>query len=149
MIFDKEAGLFLVNYEIGSGLFGATSFKLSMTVFQSECTVNGSGQINQSTNPPNKVRTKFGGSFHSLTIADNEMILIKTTGYPVIHWPPQSGIGPAIMPNLELCMALQSDWNTGTANFKYRSKIFDGIDDWVEVKDVPVKVSANNALEVA
>lgn len=146
---EDNVGLFLASYNIGTGLLGAPNFRLSMTVFTPEETINGSGAITQAVNPPINVSTKFNGTYDYLTVVGSESILVKVTGYPVINWPHNAGIGPVILPNLELTMVLSSDWQSGTASYKYRTGVLDGIDDWIEVQDVPVKTIASSELEAA
>jgi len=145
----QNLGLFLASYDIGTGLDGAIGFQLTMSVFTPEKTVNGSGAITQAINPPVNVNTKFNGTFDYLSVMGGESIFVKATGYPVINWPAHGGIGPVIMPNLELTLVLDADWQTGTANYKYRTGVFDGLDDWIEVSNVPVKAISSSQLEAA
>lgn len=143
----NQAGLFLVTYDIGTGMAGAPSFKVTMTVYTPEDTVSGGGNITQATNPPVNVNTQFSGQYTYMTVMPNQSkILVNATGYPVAHCPPQMGIGPVMMPNLQLQMVLSEDWQSGTANYKYCN---DASGNWTEVKNAPVKAISANSLAKA
>lgn len=139
-------GLFLVTYEIGTGLAGAPTFQLTMTVDTPTETINGTGKITQATNPPIDVTTNLTGNYTDMTVMPNNThILVNATGYPILNWPSHGGVGPVIMPNVQLQIVLNSDWQSGTACYKYRTGVFDNLNDWVSVKNVPVKAIASSS----
>ena len=116
----KKVGLFLACYEIATSRIGGPVFKLNLIVNTPTETVHGVGTITQSTNPPLDIATKLDGSFTYMTVMpDITHILVTASGYPIIYWPPHGGIGPVILPNVELRMVLNSDWKSGTVNYKY------------------------------
>lgn len=133
----KQTGLFPVCYEIGGDKPGAPLFKVSLLVYTPGKSVSGYGVITQATSPPLKVETKLHGDFTYMTVMPrNVHILVVATGYPIIHWPPHGGIGPVILPNVNLRMVLTEDWKSGTANFQY----LDANGKLVNIENAPVKI---------
>ncbi|NER82595.1 MAG: DUF1842 domain-containing protein [Leptolyngbya sp. SIO1D8] len=130
-----KAALFIVCYTIETDRIDAPAFSLNLTVNPPKETVHGLGKITQSTSPPLDITTRLDGSFTHMTVMpDNTHILVVATGYPVIHWPPYSGVGQVIPPNAELRMLLSRDWKSGTANYKY----LDNQGDWHSMSDASV-----------
>ena len=136
--------LFIVCYEIGRDKLGAPLFRASFTVDTPSETLNGLGHITQAINPPLNISTKLDGSYTYMTVMPKLVhILVTASGYPLIDWPSHGGIGPVILPNVELRMVLNQDWKSGTANYRYR----DGEGNWRSIKDAPVQFIACNTLE--
>lgn len=135
--------LFPVSYTIETNRVGAPLFEMHFIVNTLKETVHGVGHITQATNPPLDVDTKLNGSFTYMTVMpDSTHILVTVTGYPIIQWPPDGGIGPVVLPNVELRMVLEKDWKSGTANYKY-------IDDngkWQSIDNAKVQISISPAL---
>lgn len=133
-----ETGLFLVNYQVGTGEPGAPTLNLSLAVNTSHKTIHGVGEITQAVNPPVDVHTKVDGTYLPIRIMGNPSLLVEATGMPPVHWPDRrrsQGHGPVILPNFFLQMVLQ-DWESGgTAYYRYQNA--EG--HWVEVNDAPVK----------
>ena len=139
----NQAGLFLVTYDIGTGMAGAPSFKVTMTVYTPEDTVSGGGNITQATNPPVNLNTRFNGQYTYMTVMPNQSnILVNATGYSVVHCPPT----PVIIPNLQLQMVLSEDWQSGIANYQYFN---DASGKWTEVKNAPVRAISADSLAKA
>ena len=133
----EKVGLFLACYQIATPRIGAPLFKLTLTVNTPEETVQGIGKITQTTNPPLDITTKLDGSFTYMTVMpDTTQILVIATGYPSIHLPPGGGLGPVILPNVELRMVLNKDWKSGTANYKY----IDNQGKWHSINDAVVQL---------
>ncbi|UPK16065.1 DUF1842 domain-containing protein (plasmid) [Bradyrhizobium sp. 155] len=65
-----------------------------------------------------------------------KVVLVLLTGYPPIHWPTHGGLGPVILPNVDLRMTLVPNWQSGIASYRYRS----GHGDWQEIEAAPVKL---------
>jgi uncharacterized protein DUF1842 len=141
-----ETGLFLVNYQVGTGAPGAPTLNLSLAVNAAHRTLHGIGEITQAVHPPVDVDTRVDGTYLPILILGNPSLLVEASGMPPVHWPDRrrQGPGTAILPNFFLRMVLQ-DWESGgTAYYRYQSS--EG--QWVEVNDVPVKkvdVSAGQA----
>lgn len=132
-----ETGLFLVNYQVGTGEPGAPMLHLSLAVNSAHRTLHGIGEITQAVNPPVDVDTRVDGTYLPILILDSPSLLVEATGMPpVVHWPDRrrQGPGTVILPNLFLRMVLQG-WESGTAYYRYQNA--EG--RWVEVNDVPVK----------
>ena len=133
----EKTGLFLACYEIATSRIGAPLLKLNLTVNTPEESVHGVGKITQTTNPPLNIATKLDGNFTYMTVMPNiTHILVTASGYPIIHWPPGGGIGPVILPNVELRMVLNKDWKSGTANYKY----IDDQGNWQSIDNAAVKL---------
>ena len=133
----EKTGLFLACYRIETPGIGGPVLSLNLTVNTPAETVHGVGKITQTTNPPLDIATKLDGSFTYMTVMpDITHILVTASGYPIIHWPPYGGIGPVILPNVELRMVLDKDWKSGTANYKYRYND----DEWKSIKDAKVQL---------
>lgn len=135
---EANQSLFFVKYDIRKALIGAPDFQISLTVNTPSRTVNGSGRITQTTNPPLDLNTDLHGTYSYMTVMpDRSSILVVATGYPSIHWPPHGGVGPIIPPNVHLRMVLDDNWSSGTASYRY----LDAQGQWVDVDDVPVRMS--------
>lgn len=133
-----ETGLFLVNYQVGTGEPGAPTLHLSLAVNAAHKTLHGIGEITQAVNPPVDVHTRVDGTFLSILIMGSPSLLVEASGMPRVHWPDRrrgQGPGPVILPNLFLRMVLQGWESGGTAYYRYQNA--EG--EWVEVNDVPVK----------
>lgn len=131
----SDSGLFIKTYDITSGMLGAPSFQILLTVNTPMKSVNGTGRIsNGSIHPPMEIGTNLHGDFTYLTVMpNNSNILVVAEGYPIIKWPAHGGIGPVLMPNVHLRMVLNEDWSEGTASYSY---LYEG--EWHEVNNVPV-----------
>lgn len=117
---NARCGLFLAHYLLTNGLIGGPVFNIYLTVNTATGAVHGDGNITQATNPPVNIGTKLDGNFTYMTVMPNKTsILVTATGYPCIHWSPNLGIGPVLLPNADLRMVLSADWKSGTANYKY------------------------------
>lgn len=133
---NNPLGLFLVDYQIGAPVPGGVSFRAGLTVNAPQETVQGTGQITQAINPPLNITSQLNGNFTYMTVMpNNSKILVTATGYPSVHMPPHSGIGPVIPADIQLQMVLESDWRSGTANYKYRTDINS---PWISVNNAPV-----------
>ena len=134
---EESVGLFPVCYKIGGQMPGAPLFKVSLLVYTPGKTVSGYGVITQAVNPPLRIVTKLHGDFTYMTVMPrNVHILVTATGYPDVRWPIHGGVGPVILPNVDLRMVLTEDWKSGTANYKYVDA--DGV--WHEINDAPVTI---------
>lgn len=131
-----KTGLFPACFEVGGQMPGAPLFKVNLLVYASGKTVTGFGEITQTTSPPLDIKTKLEGTFTYMTVMPrNVHILVVAQGYPQVHWPPHGGVGPVILPNVELRMVLTEDWQSGVAEYKY----LDSKGNWHEIEDAPVK----------
>lgn len=140
---EAMTGLFIVSYEIGGNMPGAPLFNVNFSVYTPGETVSGIGHITQSINPPLDIATNLSGQYtYMCVMPDSCHILINTLGYPIIKWPQGGGIGPVIMPNVELRMVVGEDWKGGTANYKYQ----DGNGNWHEVTNAPVRMIPGASL---
>ncbi|MGH2720910.1 MAG: DUF1842 domain-containing protein [Actinomycetota bacterium] len=134
----SDVGLFVASYDIGTRAPGAPSFAVHLTVSTPAEHVTGQGRITQAVNPPVDVSTALDGDFTYMTLMpDTSHILVTLTGHPIVNWPPGGGIGPVILPNVQLRMVLVEDWSSGTAN--YRDLTDDGT--WRTVSNVPVRIT--------
>ena len=138
-----KTGLFVASYTITTPGVGGPTFNVHLTVYTPGETVGGIGQVTETTNPPLDVATKLDGSFTYMTVMpDVTHVLITATGYPIIHWPPQAGLGPVILPNVQLQMVLEGDWKSGTANYKY----IDNNNQWQSVSKAAVTLVSSPTL---
>lgn len=140
-----KTGLFIQSYEITTGLLGAPTFQVHLAVNTPLKSVSGQGQVsNLSIHPPLEIYSKLTGDFTYMTVMPNNThILVNITGYPNINWPPNAGIGPVLLPNTKLTMVLESNWQTGIANFSYT----DELGNWTEIKDAKVTAVAVSVSE--
>lgn len=136
----QGTGLFIADYTIGTGLAGAVSCHLALSVDTVHASVEGLAQIGQAVNPPIDVRSKVSGNYVTITYIGGAKRLVTLTGYPVVAWPPHGGIGPVLLPNFHLQMVLDGDWKSGTATFSFQKD--DG--SWDSVKNVPVKINSQS-----
>lgn len=130
-------GLFPLALQIGGVAPGSQKFDVHLLVNTPDETVTGFGNITQTTNPPLNINTKLEGTFTYMTVMPkNTSVLINAKGYPVINWPAHGGIGPVLMPIVDLQIVLENGWDTGVANYKYQ----DTNGTWHSVQDAPVKM---------
>lgn len=117
------SGTFLACYEIGNEAPGAPVCTVHLVVSPSPepeiGTVHGVGHITQTTNPPLNLPTMLNGNFVTVLVMGVPQVSVTATGYPIIHWQPQWGIGPVLQPNVQLHMTLSGDWKSGTATYTY------------------------------
>src|ERR1700730_16567287 len=114
MATSENVGLFPVCYEITTGLPGAPRFTVNLLVNTPRKTVTGYGVITQTTNPPLNVETKLDGDFSYMAVMGKEAsILVVLTGHFPLKWPPHAGIGPVILPNVQVRMVLANNWQSG------------------------------------
>jgi len=144
-----KTGLFLTCYEIGAvGVPGAPVLKTCLTVCTPQETISGAGSVTQAVNPPVDIQTIITGQYTYMTVMPNtSKILVIAEGYPPVKFPSGAGIGPVILPNVQLRMVLDECWEKGVAEFKF----CDASGCWHEVKNVPVKSipSSSFALNAA
>jgi hypothetical protein len=131
----NAVGLFPVAYQIGGNVIDAPKFIVHLLVNTPNERITGYGNITQGVNPPLNLETKLEGNYTYMTVVGSSSILVVATGYPVINWPPNGGVGPVLMPNVELRMVLSDDWAGGTANYRYT----DSNGQWHDVTNAPVK----------
>lgn len=139
----KNVGLFIVSYDISSGMFGAPNFHVNLVVSTPDSHITGQGQVtNGSINPPFIEHTRLSGDYSYMTVMPNDSkILVVLSG--VGSYSP---VQPIIVENTRLRMVLNDDWQTGSANFAYR----DEKGEWQEVTDAKVtKVESNLSVPQA
>ena len=131
-----KTGLFIQSYQITTGLLGAPTFEIHLAVNTPQQNISGQGIVsNASIHPAMEIYTKLNGEFTYMTVMpNNTSILVNATGYPIVHFPPHGGIGPVILPNTKLTMVLESNWQTGTANYSY----LDAQGNWNEIQNAKV-----------
>lgn len=124
----QKVGTFPVSYEISTGMPGAPTLLLDLIVVTPAEKVSGNAEITQATNPPLDNHYDVAGTFTYMTVMpQNTHIMIKLTGI--------SGPSTGLI-NFEAMLVLESDWKSGTANFKYRGN--NG--QWVSIQDAKVRV---------
>lgn len=131
----QNVGLFLVRYDVGTGAPGAPTLTLALTVNTVDQTINGAGRLSQAINPPLDLRMNVHGTYVRLPMPPAPGIAAHLTGYPALHWPHHGGIGPVLLPELDLHMHLDGDFHAGTASYRYRAPS----GQWIEVNGVPVR----------
>lgn len=131
----QHVGLFLVRYNVGTGLPGAPLLALGLTVNVVDRMINGAGRLTQAISPPLDLRMNVHGTYVQLPMPPHPGIAVHLTGYPALHWPPHGGIGPVLLPELDLHMFLDHDFQGGTASYRYRAP--NG--EWIEVNGVSVR----------
>ncbi|MEH1124926.1 DUF1842 domain-containing protein [Micromonospora sp. CPCC 206061] len=137
---EARSGLFIGSWEIGSRLIGAPLLTVHLTFDAPSGAVSGIGQLAQPTSPPMHQSSRLDGDYTYLTVMPNTShILITLTGYPVLWWPSNGGVGPVLMPNLRLRMVLEADWQSGTANFEY----LDADGTWQRVESAQAQMLSN------
>lgn len=115
-----RAGLFVATYEISTGLAGAPTLHVQLSVYTPEKRVSGIGHITQALPKQPDFATKLDGSFTYLTVMPDEThILVTLTGYPIVTWPSGGGVGPVLLENCEVRVLLDASWRTGPASFWY------------------------------
>lgn len=124
-------GLFPASFEIGTGAYGAPHIRVDLLVDAPTRRITGMGTVGWPVSPPVDMKSRLEGDY---TLAGSNVIVVLT-GYPVVNWPPGIGIGPVLMPNLEIRMVLDGWDGGGTASVRFTT---DGV-NWVTIDNVPVK----------
>jgi hypothetical protein len=127
---EKKVGLFRVSYKIGGDKPGAPEFIVHFFVNTPHKTISGAGEITQVTNPPTDIPTQFdeGHYTYMCVMPKNCHILVNTKGHNPNEMPTYI--------NVYLTMVVTEDWQSGTANYKYR----DNKGNWQEVTNAPVQI---------
>lgn len=126
----EKVGLFVVSYEITTGLAGAPTFHVNLAVNTPARIVSGGGTVTNTSNPPLNLHTSLRGDYTYMTVMpNNSKILVVLNG--IGEYSP---INPLEVENTKLRMVLEDDWSKGTANFSYR----DDRGQWNEIKDAKV-----------
>lgn len=126
----ENVGLFVVSYEITTGLAGAPVFHVNLAVTTPSQKINGSGTITNTSNPPLNIHTKLSGDYTYMTVMPNNthiLAVLNGTG-------ELSPVNPLEVENTKLRMVLEKDWSAGTANFSYR----DERGEWHEIQNAKV-----------
>ena len=135
----QKTGLFIANYQIGESIPGGIIFQVNLIINAVTKNVYGCGDITQATNPPLDVRTKLTGDYTYMTVMPNNThILINATGYPDSNSTQNTA-------NVELHIVLESDWQSGVANYKYRT---DQSSSYKEVTNAKVKFISSQTYEL-
>jgi len=139
-------GLFIVSYEITTGLLGAPTLRTNLVVSTPNKTVTGNGHVhNGSVHPAFELDSKLNGEFTYMTVMPNNTHILVTANGTAFTPPTQ----PIEIPNLKLRMVLEADWSAGTATFDYIGA--DG--QWVTIQNAKVTkvntVTATPAASVA
>jgi len=130
------AGIFYRAYRITTGLPGAPTLNAHFIGNPATKAISGQSHATQAISPPLDLHDNLYGEFTYMTVMPKKThILVTASGTPAIQWPRHAGIGPVLLPNLELRMVLEEDWSRGVANWKYQGA--DG--QWHEFDNVPVE----------
>ena len=134
---NDQTGLFIAAYNIGNGSAGGVNLQIHLAVNSVNKTVSGKAHLSQATSTPLDVTSSLHGTFSYMTVMpDNSHIQLRIVGYPEIKWPSYAGIGPVILPNLDIHMVLDDDWKTGSAGFAY----LDTFGQWQHLENEKVEL---------
>ncbi len=144
---EQKLGAFPGCYSIGSGLAGGPTLHLSLIFSTEDHDINGHAQITQALASPVVLKAKVVGSYLSLFILGSPYFVIQGAGYPDLHWPKHSGIGPVLLPNLEFSLNTPTSFSVGgqkgelpgKGRFRYRTSMIGDWGPWFEgkVEEVP------------
>lgn len=129
------AAVFTGSWEAGSRAPGAPLLRVDLLFDSMSHSVSGHGRITQAVSPPLDMRLTLQGDYTYLTVGpDRTHTLLTLTGYPATSWPPNSGNGPVIPPEMTARILLNAGWQEGTATYRYR----DSAGQWHTIESVPV-----------
>ncbi len=131
----QNVGLFLVRYDIGTGLAGAPTLTLALTVNTVDRTMNGGARLTQAVSPPLDLRMHVHGTYASIPTPPAPGIVANLSGTPTVQWPPHGGTGPVIPTVMYLHMQLDADFQGGFATYRYLAPNH----EWIEVTAAPVR----------
>jgi hypothetical protein len=134
-----KTGLFIQSYQITTGLLGAPTFEVHVAVNTPKKVITGQGVVsNNSIHPPMEIYSNLSGEFSYMTVMPNKThILVNLKGFG-----SPSTIMPLEIQNIKLTMVLESNWQSGTANYSY----LDEQGEWVDIKDAKVVAVAVEEL---
>ncbi|RAJ74984.1 uncharacterized protein DUF1842 [Chitinophaga dinghuensis] len=139
----SKTGLFVVQFQIGTGNPGGQELHLSLTVNTVTRQISGMGTIAQAINPPLDIQTYVKGNYFLLPILPPATypINLNLTGVPFLV-NPLSNV--AVHPNTEIYLNVSERWETGICTYKYEIN-----GHWQTVSNVPVKIVQTEVLTPA
>ncbi len=126
-------GAFHAKWVIGNLMPGAPLLHVDAVVVTPAHSVGGVAELTQAINPPLDVHFQISGPY--IDVNDR-----NTTHFVLLSTPPSPLVGA---PYLLLAMALDADWKTGTASYRYVCGSVFGHQD-----NVPVKIEQTVAAAV-
>jgi hypothetical protein len=133
---DTTQLVFAGSWEVGTNLPGAPLLRLDLTLVTTPPTsVTGHARITQAISPPLDQVSRVTGEFHTIATPTDTLHIVTLQGYPLVVWPPHSGIGPVLLPNLDARLILSNTWRDGTASYRYTTTPGG---EWHTVDSVPV-----------
>lgn len=116
-----EVHMFLVTWQVGQAMPGATTLTLMCTVDTVHHIVNGSGEV--FFDQPVSVRSQLRGSYRRVGIFGHKGYAVAIDGHD------SQGVH-----NLKLHMVMAEDWQSGNGSYSYRRP--DG--NWIHIGEQPV-----------
>ncbi len=114
----SETGLFLVNYRVSTGLAGAPSLSLALSVDTIKRWVTGLGKVTQAVLHPDLVAAQVTGSYHEVSDVNGPNYVVSLDGYsPVV-------INNNGSPVIQAELTLVGGWDSGTATFSFRRGLY-------------------------
>lgn len=135
---ENQQGMFRVSYYItqkiaGQTKLGSATLRVDLIINGPEKTINGIANVYQPTNPPVNVVAHLNGEWSYLSGNASDQTLILVDGFDLSTI--QFGGQPMEHKNLTLRIAINDDWQTGTASFNY---LYEG--EWYEVEYATVQL---------
>ena len=109
-----DTGLFIVSYNVSTGMAGAPNLQLDLHVNTTNQQVGGGGSVTQATYPPHPVTAQMGGSYKEYSDVNGPNYVVSLDGYtPVV-------INGDTRPIIEAGLILEGGWESGTGSFSFR-----------------------------
>jgi len=77
-----------------------------------------------------------GNVIYETVMGPGSKIRIDLNGYPIIHWPPDAGVGPVYPKNFTAMVLLDQDWSKGEVHYQYLSNIGVWVSEVQKIKEV-------------
>lgn len=123
-------GLFHLSLQSESPLLGAPVVNLQLGVDTINKKVSGFAAVTQPLINPNVCTSHIVGTMiHEYVMKPGvSYIRVDLAGYPEIHWPSGSGIGPVVLKNFSGTILFNADWSNGIVHYQYNC----GGSGWVQ-----------------
>ena len=122
------------------GVLGGVEFNLTLSIHPKTGTVSGFGEVSHPSVHLDKPHfTKLNGDATPLCVMGESECnnLIVATGYPVMpgSWDPRFGPGPVLLPNVELRLLVNSQYDGIVATYTYYTEDHTP----VQMENIPVQ----------
>ena len=146
---DVHSDCFTVNYKAGLSSSDVSKLELTLLICPQTRTISGAGEMQLCYHHDLEVGTHIEGSFITTMIANSEHYLITAMGFQKANWPVRSSDAIDVRPNLILNLAIDSQWQSGMVNIKYKQTEQDGRISWIKINHLKLQATSIHKINKA